>query len=268
MTKKLPLDPSQLRVLAIHAHPDDVEFQCAGTLALLGELGCHLTIATMTPGDCGSAELDSLQIAAIRRAEAAQAAACLKADYLCLEFQDLQIDHDSASRRRVTEVLRRTRPDLIFTAPPVDYMCDHEATSQLVRDACFCAPIPNYSTRAWDPAPPLPQIPHLYYVDPLEGVDHFHRPIPPQLVVETTPVFDLKLKMLACHASQRDWLLKQHGIDEYLDSCRKWSAERGRLIQAPHGEAFTQHTGHPYPRSNLLADLLGTRVTMLPQHST
>ena len=134
MTKKLPLDPAHVRVLAIHAHPDDVEFQCAGPLALLGELGCHLTIATMTAGDCGSAELDSLQIAAIRRGEAAQAAACLNADYLCLEFQDLQIDHDSASRRRVTEILRRTRPDLIFTAPPVDYMCDHEATSQLVRD--------------------------------------------------------------------------------------------------------------------------------------
>ena len=44
-----------LRVLAVHAHPDDVEFQCAGTLVLLREAGHFVTIATMTPGDCGSA---------------------------------------------------------------------------------------------------------------------------------------------------------------------------------------------------------------------
>src|SRR5262249_42960714 len=41
------------RILALHAHPDDVEFQCAGTLVLLREAGCSITIATMTPGDCG-----------------------------------------------------------------------------------------------------------------------------------------------------------------------------------------------------------------------
>ena len=51
--------PSPIRVLALHAHPDDVEFQCSGTLILLREAGCDVTIATMTPGDCGSAEHDA-----------------------------------------------------------------------------------------------------------------------------------------------------------------------------------------------------------------
>ena len=59
-----------LRVLALHAHPDDVEFQCAGTLILLREAGCPVTIATMTPGDCGSAEHDAEAISAMRREEA------------------------------------------------------------------------------------------------------------------------------------------------------------------------------------------------------
>src|SRR5581483_2734136 len=59
-----------IRILAVHAHPVDVEFQCAGTLTLLREAGCMVTIATMTPGDCGSAEHDAEAIAAIRRAEA------------------------------------------------------------------------------------------------------------------------------------------------------------------------------------------------------
>src|SRR5436305_1145951 len=61
---------STIRVLALHAHPDDIEFQCSGTLALLAEAGCDLTVATMTPGDCGSAEHDAEAIAEIRRGEA------------------------------------------------------------------------------------------------------------------------------------------------------------------------------------------------------
>src|SRR4051794_32117059 len=141
-----------IRVLALHAHPDDIEFQCAGTLALLKEAGCQLTLATMTPGDCGSAEHDAEAIAAIRRAEAKASADLVGAAYACLEFRDLAIFNDDESRRRVVEVLRRLRPDLILTAPPVDYLCDHEATSALVRDACFIAPIPNYTTRQWEPA--------------------------------------------------------------------------------------------------------------------
>src|SRR5271165_6878724 len=160
-----------IRVLAIHAHPDDVEFQCAGTLALLRERGTEVTIATLTPGDCGSAEHDSTTIAEIRRAEARASTALIEADYLCLEFRDLAIFNDDDSRRRVVEALRRTRPDLVLTAPPVDYHCDHEATSRLVQDACFGVSCPNYATRQWDPAPALEGIPHLYFVDSMEGVD-------------------------------------------------------------------------------------------------
>ena len=63
------------------------------------------------PGDCGSAEHDAEAIAAIRRDEARAAAALIGADYLCLEFRDLAIFNDDESRRRVTEALRRARPD-------------------------------------------------------------------------------------------------------------------------------------------------------------
>src|SRR4051812_29538146 len=98
--------PGPVRVLALHAHPDDLEFQCAGTLALLRQAGCHVTMATMTPGDCGSAEHDAEAIAAIRRAEARAAADRIGAEYLCLEFRDLAVFDDDESRRRVTECLR------------------------------------------------------------------------------------------------------------------------------------------------------------------
>ena len=55
--------------LALNAHPDDAEFMCAGTLALLHEKGWEIHIATMTPGDCGSAEYNREEISRIRRAE-------------------------------------------------------------------------------------------------------------------------------------------------------------------------------------------------------
>jgi len=252
----MPQPAASPRILAIHAHPDDVEFQCAGTLARLKQKGCALTIATMTPGDCGSAELDAEQIARTRREEARRAAELLGADYLCLEFRDLSIVVDNDSRRRVCEVIRRVRPDVVFTAPPVDYMTDHEVTSVLVREACFNASVPNYVTRQWDPAPPTTRIPHLYYVDAVEGCDWFGQPTPYTYLVDISSTQALKQRALACHDSQRAWLRKQHGIDEYLDKAERWAAARGKEGGFAYGEAFRQHTGHPYPSDNLLQKLL------------
>lgn len=254
------------RILAIHAHPDDVEFQCAGTLSKLSQQGCHVTIATMTPGDCGSQSKSSEAISAIRRAEAARSAEMIGAEYHCLEFRDLTIIVDQPSRQRVTEFVRRVSPDLVITAPPVDYMSDHEFTSRLVRDACFNAPIPNYRTDQWDPAGVMARIPHLYYVDPLEGSDLYGRPVQPQFIVDITDSFESKLQMLACHDSQRSWLQSQHGMDEYLESCRRWSASRGKEIGSNFGEGFRQHLGHPYPTSNLLQELLPNAVKPFKQH--
>ena len=244
------------RVLAIHAHPDDLEFQCAGTLALLKQRGCESHMANMTAGDCGSAELSPDEISKVRRDEGRKAAELLGAGFTSLEFKDLQICVDNDSRRRVTEVIRRTRPDIVITAPPVDYMSDHEMTSRLVRDATFNASCPNYVTQQWDPAPATARIPYLYYVDPLEGVDWYGQPTPYDFIVDISTTFDLKLEMLACHDSQRAWLRRQHGLDEYLDGCRRWSARRGKEIGAAYGEAYRQHRGHPYPHDNVLLELI------------
>lgn len=246
------------RILAIHAHPDDIEFQCAGVLWLLKERGCPITLATMTPGDKGSAELGPEAISETRRHEARKSAELLGADYFCLEFRDLEITFDVRSRRRVTEFIRDARPEVIFTAPPVDYMADHEITSQLVRDAAFAAATPNYQTEELNPAPCLHHLPHLYYVDPTQGVDYFGQPTPPGQLVDVTSVFEHKRAMLACHESQRAWLLRQHAIDEYLDAQERWSAQRGKLLGTRYAEAFRQHTGHPFPTDDILSRLLQT----------
>ncbi|MGH9720080.1 MAG: PIG-L deacetylase family protein [Bryobacteraceae bacterium] len=248
------------RILAIHAHPDDVEILAGGTLALLADAGHHLTIVTMTPGDCGSAELGSEEIARVRRGEAAAAARRIGAEYFCAEFRDLTIFSDERSRRRVVEVLRRARPELVLTSSPIDYMCDHEATSALVVDACFAAPARNYWTGAIEAAPPLGAIPHLYYMDPIGGLDREERPVEPDFFVDVERVFTLKREMLAEHASQRQWLLKHHGMDDYLETMDRWTRAIGERAGVKMAEGFRRYKGHPYPQTPLLEELLGTSV--------
>jgi N-acetylglucosamine malate deacetylase 1 len=249
-------------ILAIHAHPDDVEILAGGTLAQLAAAGHRLTIVTMTPGDCGSRDHTPDEIAAIRRQEAARSAARIGAQYRCAEFRDLSVYSDDPSRRRVVEILRQVAPELVLTASPVDYLSDHEATSQLVRDACFAAPAPNYRTGVPDPAAPVAAIPHLYFMDPVGGVDRDDRPVMPDFFVNVALQMEIKTAMLAEHASQRQWLLKHHGIDDYLETMRAWTRENGRRAGVEYAEGFRRYKGHPYPQSPLLEELLGAAVVL------
>ena len=243
------------RVLCLHAHPDDAEILAGGTLARLAASGHQITIASMTSGDCGSDDLGPEETARTRRKEAAQAAALIGAEYHSLGFSDLAIFVDDASRRRVTGALRRFRPDLVLTASPRDYHCDHEATSLLVRDACFGASAPNYRTAE---GKPLTAIPHLYFVDAV-GEERQR----PEIVVDVTDQMSIKRALLECHASQRAWLKRQHGIDDYIEQMTQWSAERGSLADFDYGEGFRQHRGHPWPSTPLLEELLGGGVQRL-----
>lgn len=246
-----------MRVLSLHAHPDDAEFLAGGTLALLAARGHQVLIASMTAGDCGSGLHSPAEISRIRRGEGARAAAIIGAEYHSLGFSDLAIFVDDEARRRVTAALRRLRPDIVLTASPADYHCDHEATSRLVTDAIFASSAPNYLTNDFDPAPALPALPHLYYMDPAEGLDRDGRRVLPGFLVDVGGYMEVKKRMLACHESQRAWLQTQHGMDNFLETMEEWCAARGALAGAAFAEGFRQYTGHPYPRSPLLQDLAG-----------
>lgn len=249
------------KVLAFMAHPDDVEFTCAGTLLRLkNEAGCRIAIATATSGDCGSISHRIEEITRIRYAEAARSAGLLEADYYPGGSNDLFVFYDEPTLRRFVEVIRKAAPDIVITCPPTDYMLDHEMTGVTVRAACFGAPIPNFWTRDPNPAPPLKSVPHLYYVNPVEDKDIYGRPFVPEFVVDVTGVQSDKEKLLACHASQREWLRAHHGIDEYLEMMRRNDAARGQMIGTKAGEAFSQHLGHGYPSDNILAKLLKLSV--------
>jgi LmbE family N-acetylglucosaminyl deacetylase len=236
-------------VLAVGAHPDDVEILCAGTLALLHAKGWNIECTTMTPGDCGSATRNRADISAIRKKEAASSAALLNGNYRCLECDDIFIVYDRPTLLKVITLVRQVKPEMVFTMSPEDYMIDHEVTSALVRTACFSAGMKNIDT---DGIEPIPSIPHLYYVDPMEGKNALGSVIRPTTVVDISSTMGRKEQMFLCHESQLSWLTTHHGIDDYVESMRTLSTRRGKMIGVRYAEGFRQHLGHAYPQTNLL----------------
>ncbi|HEY7212713.1 MAG TPA: PIG-L family deacetylase [Bryobacteraceae bacterium] len=247
-----------MHIVCIHAHPDDAEILAGGTLAILSELGQQITIVTMTAGDCGSSTLAPCEISAIRMAEAAASAALIGAAYRCAGFQDLSIFNDDPSRRRVTSLLRDLRPDIVLTAAPSDYLCDHETTSQLVRDACFTASVPNYSVPELHA--PLPAIPHLYFLDPIAQMDRTGQVVVPDFTIDVASSLEKKRAMLSEHRSQRSWLNAQHGLADYLTQMENWTRAAGHRAGIAFGEGFRQYRTHPFPEEPLLQRILSMYI--------
>lgn len=260
------------RVLAIGAHPDDVEIMCSGTLFALRQLGYEIHVASMTLGDCGSFDHSPEETSNIRYDEAKRACEVLGATYHHAGFNDLCVFNDNNSNRRVTALLRELNPWIVITHSPQDYMSDHEITSLLVRNACFYASIPNYQTRDLTSAGHTSAIPYLYYAQPIENIDLFGKKITPQFYADVSNFIEHKVEMLSCHESQRNWLRAHHGMDEYVESVRRWNAslaERAAHISEKpitFAEALRQHRGHAYPRDNILAALLKESVIAEPDY--
>ena len=109
--------PERKTVLAFHAHPDDAEILCAGTLIRLADAGWEIHIATATPGDCGSSTLPADEIAEIRRSEATVAASKINATYHCLEERDASVIFDKeANRKTIDLVSEYCSLDLVYAS--------------------------------------------------------------------------------------------------------------------------------------------------------
>jgi LmbE family N-acetylglucosaminyl deacetylase len=249
--------PNRRVALSLLAHPDDAEILCAGTLIRLADAGWEIHIATVAAGDCGTTNLTREQIAAKRKQEGIAAAAKIGATYHCLEEPDVQVVFDRSTNRKAIDLLRAVAPTLLFTHPRQDYMLDHEQTHLLARGAAFAYAAPNASQLRLIAGS---TIPWLYYCDPVEGRDPYTGDlVTPTTHIDVTAQIERKSEMLACHASQREWLRSHHGMDEYIDAMRRHGADRGQEIGVEFAEAFTQHRGHPFPRTDLLTELFGGR---------
>jgi LmbE family N-acetylglucosaminyl deacetylase len=253
------MDNNKKTVLAIVAHPDDAEFLCAGTLALLKEKGWGIEMATMTGGDCGSMKYSREKISEIRKREAASAAEILHAGYHCLECNDIFLMYDKPTLLKTISLIRKVRPKLVLTMSPSCYMVDHETTSRLVQTACFSAGIVNIKT---GDSSPYHYIPYLYYLDPIEGKDIFGNEVKASTIVNISDTMKIKERMLLCHESQQNWLMAHHGMDEYIHSMKEASKKRGMEISTEYAEGFRQHLGHAFPQDNVLKRELNEKVVI------
>ena len=244
-------------ILCLVAHPDDAEFQCAGTLALLARKGWDIHIATMTPGDAGSMKLNREEISNIRRSEAKCSATILGGTYHCLECDDVFILYDRPTILKTIELFRKVRPYIVFTASPSDYMVDHEVASKLAQTSCLAAGIPNIEISG---TTPYNFVPYLYYLDPIQGIDIFGREIKADIMVDISSTIETKEQMLCCHSSQRDWLFEISKVDEYVIMMKTFAKKNGVLINSGYAEGFRQHLGFSYPQSNILKSELGDLV--------
>lgn len=218
-----------MRVLAIGAHPDDIEIACSGTLAKCVKRGDTVIVCHVSNGNLGHVVIPPDELAEIRAAEAKKAGSLAGIEVVCAGFSDLDIfDNNRAARDRIVEIIQYADPDVIITHNPDDYMPDHTAVSRLVFDASFAATLPNYPTKTRRAAKLMP----IYYMDTLAGVNFV-----PTEFVDITEEIDLKIEMLECHESQLVWMREHDGID-FADMVRTCSKYRGYQCGAGYAEGF------------------------------
>ncbi|HEY0416136.1 MAG TPA: PIG-L family deacetylase [Gaiellaceae bacterium] len=225
-----------MRVLAVGAHPDDLEILCAGTLVRYVREGHEVVMCHVGSGDKGSTTHTREEIAAVRLREARRAAALAGAEHRTLGLPDTEVSAaDPAQRRALVELLRQVRPDVVVTHHPDDYMGDHRQVSALVFDTTMTATLPLLETESRH----LERIPPLFYMDTLAGIG-----FAPQEYVDVTAAIEVKLEMLAAHESQCAFL-SDGGARSILDEVRTVARFRGIQAGVEYAEGFVQaHAWH------------------------
>jgi N-acetylglucosamine malate deacetylase 1 len=194
-----------VNVLAVGAHPDDLEILCGGTLARLVKEGHDVVMCHATLGDRGSFVHTSEEIAAIRSLESKRAAEICGAEEATLGLHDGEVSAaDPEQRRLVVDLVRDTRPDVIITHFPNDYMSDHNEVSKLIFDCSFHATLPLFETGK----PHHDKVTPIYYMETIMGVA-----FQPTEYVDVTDLIDTKSAMLEAHETQLTWLRDHDGID-------------------------------------------------------
>ena len=225
-----------MNILAIGAHPDDIEVMCAGTLAKYAAMGHKVFLATATNGNIGSAHHTMEEIARIRKAEAAKSAAIIGAEYICLDYDDEMFYEDRSVRLAFINLVRYCKADVILTHYPVDYNPDHELTSKIVNDIAVMIPIAHLKTES----PPYDKIPAIFYFEPASGMRFV-----PTDYVDISDYYETKMQMLNCMESQRQWMADNYAslngdLDRFFDTIRITSEYRGMQAGVKYAEGFVR----------------------------
>ncbi|MBS0024068.1 MULTISPECIES: PIG-L deacetylase family protein [Microbacterium] len=228
-------DLSTLSVLAIGAHPDDIEILCGGTMALYAEAGARVTFAIATNGEVGGGDPDPAAIAARRLAEAEASTSQLGAELIWMGFPDEMLFNDRPTREAFIDAYRRARPDVVFVHSTDDYHPDHRIAGQIAIDSRIPAAVPHVRTRY----AALDRIPHLFVMDTLGGIA-----FEPEHLVDITAQQTRKEGLLRLHASQVDWMAQAYG-DDYIADARRQAEVRATGTEWTFVEGFRSVPTYP-----------------------
>lgn len=227
--------------IAVAAHPDDIEFQMAGTLLLLQKAGWEIHYMNLSTGNCGSTTMTAAQTRVARRKEAKAAASILGATWHAPIADDLEIFYTDGLLRKLASVFRKVKPNIVLTHSPQDYMEDHMNTSRLAVTAAFTRGMPNYQVQPQ--RQPTNQDVAVYHAMPHGLRDGLRRRIIPELFVNVTSVHATKLEALAAHESQQAWLDSSQGMNSYLQTMEDLSREIGTLSKGYRlAEGWRRHS--------------------------
>jgi LmbE family N-acetylglucosaminyl deacetylase len=218
---------STKRAFALAAHPDDIEFVMAGTLILLKDAGYEAHYMNIANGSAGSMVHGPEEIARIRTGESRDAAARIGAVYHEPLVNDLEIFYEPRLLARLGAVLREVAPEILLLQSPQDYMEDHQNTVRLGVTAAFVRSAPNYTTDP--PTSAVTQDVTIYHAQPHGNRDPLRQLVSPDFYIDIETAVERKKEMLACHASQRDWLDATQGMGSYVQTMVDIGGEVGSM---------------------------------------
>lgn len=219
--------PSEYDILAIAAHPDDVEITCAGFMIKMAEVGRQTAVLDLTAGEMGTLGDD--------RDRAAEAAAAAKimglAERRNLGLPDSAVEYNHANKLKIATVIRELRPELVLLPHWEQRHPDHLACSRLGYDACFLAGLKKLDI---DGEPFRPR--KVAYVSYFRNTDY-------SFLTDITEQFERKCEAVAAYQSQfgnpvTAKHIFQPGLDVF-DLMKTRARQLGQLVGVQYAEAFT-----------------------------
>jgi N-acetylglucosamine malate deacetylase 1 len=219
---------TRVDILAIGAHPDDIELICGGTLIRSQALGRTTAILDLAAG-----ELASRGTPELRAKEAARAAKVMGVSVReNAGLPDGGIQNTPENRTRLALVIRRLQPRVVITHSLQGRHPDHPIVAQLVRDACFVSGLKKIEPTL---APHRPR-------KVLHALSFREDNQKPTFVVDITDAFEKKLEAIGCYESQFGEAVQAGEVypngEPLPDLIRHHAAHYGSLIRCRYGEPF------------------------------
>ena len=255
-------------VLAIAAHPDDIEFVMAGTLLQLAARGWNVHYFNIANGCFGSMTMDQATCAATRLIEAQTAASMIPAKFYAPICNDLEINYTPALLQQVAAVVRQAQPKIVLTHSLVDYMEDHQYAARLAVTAAFVRGMPSYRTQPVAPA--FQDDVAIYHAQPHGNRTPMGELVRPTYCVDVTNFAARKQQLLQAHASQGQWLDDTQRMGSYVDTMFDLNREVGAMsgrFELAEGWRQHLHLGLSTSGFDPLSDALGTDLLRIPANS-